>query len=113
MKAAIKKYRSVFSKEAEELFFISLEFNQDTQELFQKFEIQSFPTTIAVTKTHKIFAVDVTYKLGQEYRFTQSNKKEFYDFLEFFIISLSLFAHHLGFLSQTIDFIAVKISGQF
>jgi len=82
MKVAIKKYRSVFSKEAEELFFISLEFNQDTQELFQKFEIQSFPTTIAVTKTHKIFAVDVTYKLGQEYRFTQSNKKEFYDFLE-------------------------------
>merc|ERR1712188_224654 len=47
-----------------------------------KFEIQSFPTTVAVTKTHKIFAVDATYKLGQEYRFTQSNKKEFYDFLE-------------------------------
>ncbi|QDZ17530.1 subunit OST3/OST6 of oligosaccharyl transferase complex [Chloropicon primus] len=82
MKSAIKLYRGAVAKDQEELFFISLEFNENTQKLFQKMEIQSFPTTVLVPKKHQISMNDPTFKLGQQFRFTQSNQKEFYEFLE-------------------------------
>jgi len=82
LRAAIKKYRGSVPKGEEEVFFVSLEYNQDTQDVFEKFEIQSFPTTVVVTRNHKVNAKDATFRFTQDARFTQSNKKDLFDFLE-------------------------------
>ena len=79
---AVKKYRSVFPKEQEKVFFVFLEYNMDTGPLFQKMEIQSFPTTVLISSKKKIDFKEPTFQLTQFDRFTGSDKKEFFDFLE-------------------------------
>lgn len=90
MRAAVKRYRSFRPRDQEELFFVSLEYNQDTQRLFEKLEVQSFPTTLVVGRSQRVVAHDPTFRIPREARFTQSGKKDFYDFLEDFL-SLGVF----------------------
>ena len=81
-KAAVKKYRSAVKKENENLFFIMMEFNLETQDVFQKLEIQSFPTTVVIPRGKKISFSDPTFQISSFDRFTDSKKKEFFEFLE-------------------------------
>mmetsp|Transcript_9230 Transcript_9230/g.22853 ORF Transcript_9230/g.22853 Transcript_9230/m.22853 type:complete len:275 (+) Transcript_9230:141-965(+) len=82
LRAAVKRYRQSVAREEEDIFFVQIEFNADTQALFQKMEVQSFPTTLVVRKKDKIALKDPTFKIRGDARFTQSSKKEFFEFLE-------------------------------
>jgi len=82
MKDAIKVYRKAVPQEEGDLFFILLEFNQETQPLFQKMEIQSFPTTVVIAKNNVISKKEPTFKIPHDMRFIKSSKKDFFEFLE-------------------------------
>jgi hypothetical protein len=81
-KAAVKKYRSAFKKENESVFFILMEYNIETQDLFQKLEIQSFPTSVVIPRQKKISFSDPTFQISSYDRCTDSKKSEFFEFLE-------------------------------
>mmetsp|Transcript_9492 Transcript_9492/g.24372 ORF Transcript_9492/g.24372 Transcript_9492/m.24372 type:complete len:318 (-) Transcript_9492:83-1036(-) len=82
---SVKKYKKAVADSEQDVFFVFIEFNPDTADIFDKLEIQSFPSLVLIPKNFRIDFAESSFHVGAELRPNVANKEAFDEFLDTFL----------------------------